>query len=619
MTRYSIFALLLFATHSLLGQGSHSDTLKLVAYYDDVIAGIIRADTEKSTTTDQLFRQYSINSILQSAEKGPLGDLLEANGFKAGNKLYQKKIILDETVDTTYVDELIDLIRVKDNHFPRHLIQAYVDRIRNFETIFKIYERFRIQIKDGVTMQRHNRDQNNGRLYDNLSIVASQYQFLLDQDYCLFKNTNISKQLVKGINIYHDNDFLFIYPLSKYLNFDRDYTGGLKIEVTTDHLKMRLLSEIFEDSRFLSNSNVLSYQSIFFGVEAYTPYIRFGQEEAALRDSVYNVDRPFASFQYFGRSKFRLHYTGKWRFRNDTKIGWIGKSLAQKGQDILHRDITIASAHVEKWDEQIGGGGRLALNFDYMWDFMLYSVDGDIFEPNRQFTGDYDKFKNRSLHLYTPLELHLGNQYTGASIGLGLSNHSFKDRSGGYDFISSPQRTKEKKTQFGRWLQRSVLLSWETRLKYVQHNSMLEGIGWFKTKESDKDGLDDEFESKRKLIPYEKAVGDLLTDNYNPKSGRVNRWLVSMDFSVALRQKKTTIFLTYSFNTREFRYAETDIRNVVSFANSEIDRAKPNSKTWNKQRQENIDLKNFAQNEITYKLLNSPIRGFGRVGLNFQF
>ncbi|NBA87704.1 DUF2219 family protein [Emticicia sp. CRIBPO] len=590
---------------------------------DERIAGIIKASINKNTKFNEVDVPVQNNQQMNQPIKlneavGAWNTPVLQTEFDKKTTVIDKKRYLETFTIKQMVDELICLLGIEDTSLPKEKVEFYLDNIRYYQTIFQVHERLRIAVKDNDKLKLEDRKVYIKKVLENMDLIKYQYEFLLDREYTLYRNTNLSNKLIKGINIYHDNDFLFIKPLS-VLNNDRDYTGGIRIEVTTDQLKMRFLSEIFEDSKFFNNSNVLTYQSLFFGVEAYTPYIRFGQEEATLRDSVYYVDRPFASFQYFGRTRYRLHYTGKWRLRNEMKIGWIGKDLGKKGQDVLHRDITIASTHVEKWDNQIGDGGRLAINFDYYGDLMLYSVDGDMFKPNRQYSvTEYKKHKRRSLHFYAPFEVHAGNQYTGLGGGLGLSNISFKDRSGGYDFNIPPGRRADKGSQFGRWLQRSISLSVETKLKHVIHNSMLQGVGWFTTKESDSDGSDDEYKSVRKLMGYEYKEGDKPEDNYNVKDGKINRWIFNTDFSVSLKQKKTTIFLTYSFNTKEYRYAEADIQKVVKFANSPSTIPGKTHLTWNQVRQDNISEKKYAQDIITTKLFDQKIRGYGRVGLNFQ-
>ncbi|MDQ6477916.1 lipid A-modifier LpxR family protein [Dyadobacter sp. LHD-138] len=534
--------------------------------------------------------------------------------------------------DSAILDKTQELIRVLDLRNPagnEDSLSFYLDQIRNYETMVFLMTAYQVEVDSLERNFENSKSVFLEKQRRNLKQVKRQYQFLENQIYSIYRDSNISNDWFRAFMAYHDNDFLLLPPFGKKMNKDRDYTGGARLEILTDQFKLRFFSDLFNQLWFINGSElfnnkfILSYQGIFYGVEAYTPYIRFGSDstialngENALRDMSYNVDRPFASFQYFGRSKYYLHYTGAWRAKLETKIGWIGKDAGRKVQDILHRDITLASVHVNRWEDQIGNGGRLAFNLDYSLDLMLFSRDGDVFKPKRPDNESKETYRKRRINIYTPVELHYGNVLTAAGAGIGFSNRSFKDRSGNYGFMYPESRFVKSKFRIVNWIRHTFYYSVETKLRYVIHNSLIQGVGVFKTRESDQDGTDDEFLSKRKLIPY---TGPAPLDpllNYNFKEGRLINWIWTTDFSLSMKLRKSTLFITQSFNTREYKYPSRYVDEVVQFANQKTPLG---SSTWNENRREIDKEEKYAVNQIDAKLYNARIRGFGRVGFLFEF
>jgi hypothetical protein len=599
-------------------------TVRRVQSLDSSIAGLERTSTNVASVPQ--FKEKFTETVKGKKEQRPATVLPDS----LSNTSFTRQSVL-QYADTTSKDSTERLIKILKLHEPfqnKEQLAYYINLIRNFETIVQLYEVYQESVAKIVKCHQRPDSLFIQEKLQYLELVKSQYEFLESQIYSLYRNSDFSKQWFKGFMFYHDNDFLLVGPFKK-MNRDRDYTGGARLEVLTDQFKLRFFSDIFHqlgsvNSKLLFNNEyILSYQGFFYGVEAYTPYIRFGSDstlapkgESQLMEMSYDIDRPFASFQYFGRSKYYLHYTGAWRAKLDTRIGWIGKDAGRKVQDVLHRDITLASVHVNRWEDQIGNGGRLAFNLDYNLDVTLFSRDGDLFNPLRQFDSSDSarvKYGRKRVNIYMPVTLQYGNVISAGAVGLGFSNRSFKDRGGNYGFIYPESRFVKSSSSLKNWIRRTFYYSVESRLKYVVHNSLIQGVGIFRTLESDQDGTDDEFLSKRKLIPYDGTDPSL---NFNPKDGEMNKWVWSIDIALSVKLRKSTLFFAQSFNTREYRYNKQAVDAVVNFANSNV----PGQNfTWNNYRDFVDSKEQYAVNQIDRKLYNSRIRGFGRLGFLFEF
>ena len=382
-------------------------------------------------------------------------------------------------------------------------------------------------------------------------ILDQRLNLIVHNTYLLYRTQETSNTPVKSIHVYHDNDF---FLMSK-LNADRDYTGGVRIEIMTDWLKMRLI-------RFLGNdSDFLSHQSFIFGGEGYTPYIRFTEDELKERDVFYEVDpdtrffseasldsirqymrsnqqlsdRPFAFFQYFARGKYRLHHTGRVRSASYFKIGKIGSDVGDNFQAAIHKDLTTSSQRVLNWDDQIAHGGRFVFNIEHKVDF---SIEEWPLIHSRSSNGDASIVETHlmALNLYVPVELASGTVTTYAGIGLGLCNKSFRDLSG----INDIKRTKYDGIRFWPRIMKNCYFNLEYNYRRVAHNSLLEGIGWLKPFEDDP--LDDE-----------------AITIYALEEDDVNRNLHKLSFQIGYRFHKTTLYY------KQVRYAdrEFDVQGVI--------------------------------------------------------
>ena len=162
-----------------------------------------------------------------------------------------------------------------------------------------------------------------------------------------YRYYNAKKKILKGIRFYTDNDIFSFFD-----NRDHEYTGGLRLELITDFFGLKLFS-------FRRDHKFLSYQSLMFGFELYTPNVI----DVKNLNDLDKRDRPFASFQYLGRSRNIISLNGNYRSSGVLKIGLIGGDVSRNFQRLLHRDVTDSDNN-NGWDYQIANGGRLAIQYD---------------------------------------------------------------------------------------------------------------------------------------------------------------------------------------------------------------------------------------------------------------
>ena len=418
--------------------------------------------------------------------------------LKKQEQLFKEDIkkLLSEKSDIN-ISELYEILELENPAIDPDTLTFFIERIHTYKAIFGLYQKLderitKLEKDNPYTIYL-------GGLKRNLAILENHMNHLLKYYYCQYSYINTSNMIIKGVSFYMDNDLFGI------TNHDMNYTGGGRIEITTDLLKMRTFP-------FINNDKILAYQGVFFGTEAYTPYIRNASIFNA--DTSFDVsDRPFASYEYIGRSKYRILYNGNARMRSDFKLGVIGGNVGNVFQSVIHRDQYVSSLKPYGWDSQIASGGRFAWNIDHYFDAMLFSGQGDIFKKERK----THNWVNVPLHV----ELHFGNELTAVGAGIGFSTLSFKQQSG----------TGDLKIPAGKsW---NWVASANISYRYVIHNSMLEGLGMIDTFEDD----DDPFAPK---------------DMYRLDENEVERNLIMGDVSLGVRFMKTTIFYKCTFNTQEY-------------------------------------------------------------------
>lgn len=367
----------------------------------------------------------------------------------------------------------------------------------------------------------------------------------INQNYFMYKYVNSSNTFAKAIYIDHGNDF--ILPIN---NRDRDLTGSFKFELATDLAKMRLFSK---PNRY----DILSYQSLFFGGEGYTPFIRFDPEKLigddirvqtrfekdfsyGIQNGRYNkvfidnylkpvtdtiqraIDRPFASFQYIGRAKYRMPVSGFWRYVGEFKIGVVGKNLSRDIQATIHQNVN-PSIKVLNWEKQIGFPGRLAFDIHLRRDRLIY-VQGKRIK-NRRDLSLYEiptTINRRGFNFYHIMELNTGTIQTTAALGLGYTNKNFKQQSGQRE-VNFDSRTPL----------RNIYISFETKLKYQVHNSLLQGLGFLNTFKNN-------------------TLSDVDNDSYAMQPHDLKRIVWLNDLKVSYRINKVAISYTAAMNSQEF-------------------------------------------------------------------
>lgn len=382
----------------------------------------------------------------------------------------------------------------------REELNYYLSKIQHLETAFQVHQKLEEFIEFEIS---NNRYANELALSENLKAVQDHMNFLTDNQYVNYSIVSQSKKLIKGVNVFHDNDLI------AFADKDRDYTGGVVLELTTDYLKMRVLPHINKD-------RWLSYQGLLYGVEAYTPEIR---DTATFNTptSYDSTDRPFASYKYYGRSKYRIHYKGIYRMKGHYKFGTIGGNVSKSVQSVIHRDVS-GSVKPQGWDSQIGFPGRFAFQYDEYFESMLFSGQGDIWNHLRRM--EKYRFLNK-INIAGKIGWHLGSQLTAFDLGFSISNKNFRDQSGSNDI----RLMKGKSFQ--------CLIKAEINYRIVGHNTMLEGYSF------------------RWLQFFNQQNNDV--DAYVLTSDQIVRGLFLGGLWLGIRTNKVSIYYQYSFIEGEFK------------------------------------------------------------------
>lgn len=315
-------------------------------------------------------------------------------------------------------------------------------------------------------------------------------------DYYRYYQTK--KQIIKGVRLYKDNDFLALFD-----NRDHEYTGGFRIEVITDYLGLKLFS-------WRRENRFLSYQSLFFGFELYTPDVIDVKSKADLNP----LDRPFASFQYIGKSRNIINIEGTYRATSELKVGIIGGEVSRNFQRIIHRDI-IDSENNNGWDYQIANGGRFALQYNLRNEWQ-------------------HKFKNKNLYFNYGFNLGAGWEKNFIGPVLSLTNKSFFEKNAHYALNSA-------NPYFGAqsWSQQvKQTFFYELKLEpeIVIYNTMLQG-----------------YPRKNKDFVF---VNNTRVDV--PVLKKINHLVGRFSLGVGFRNYNSTFLFEYYFQTPEYDYSWKD-------------------------------------------------------------
>lgn len=322
--------------------------------------------------------------------------------------------------------------------------------------------------------------------------------------------THKNKKLLTGISIQSDNDMFAIFD-----NKDHEYTGSVKVEVLSDYLN----SNFFTTRKKL---NWLSYNSLFLGIEAYTPIVLEVDSLSALNEK----DRPFASFQYLGKSRQIIDLNGKKRFKSNFRVGIIGGRLARRYQMILHNDISPKAEVNTGWNYQIGSGGRLAIQYDLFYDRML-----------KEFFGQ---------HIFQKTYGGIGLERAYIALGFGISNKNFLEKN--HHGIVKMKKWVSYKNVWEQ-VKNSFYYEVDANLEVVGTNTMLEGY-WADnrwnifTKSTEKD-----------IVP--------VIENIEHFVGRFS-------CEIGLRTFNTTLSYKFFILTPEYDYSWKDGKNHHKYARIKV-------------------------------------------------
>lgn len=341
--------------------------------------------------------------------------------------------------------------------------------------------------------------------------VSKQLNLLMIYTYPYYTYETKKKMPIKFISVRTGND-LFC-PFRQ--NFDRDYTGSLLIEVGTDYLNP------------LRRRPVKSYQTFLYGFDVFTPSFN-DVTKFQKADDIDSLDRPHASFQYFGWSKKALSKYDKLRWSSTIKFGKIGGRAGEVFQNVLHQDISY-SLRPKGWDAQISKGGRLGISIEEKFEYQFTPIDDKVNLNNIKIFNIVPSF-----------EAKLGTYMTNASLGVSISNKKFAQAN--HNFISHRIRQ-------GAYHPLDYLMySASFKSTWVVHNTMLEGYGINNTTDQD----------------------TLKADKFTPKSvyvlqsNQVQRLVHTVNVCVSYTTRFATFFYNWFMFSPETKLGRLDAKNEWS-------------------------------------------------------
>jgi len=310
-----------------------------------------------------------------------------------------------------------------------------------------------------------------------IDLISTNINLKTKEQYSIYNYNTTNRKIIRFISVRSGNDLFTLGGLAGLMlgnkhpikdnafliqrNDDRDYTGSLLIEIGSDLM-----------SHFKRQPS-LSYSTFFYGFDVYTPYF---QDTAIFKtDTSFNpLDRPHATFQFFGYSKKGIFDNDKWTYVHKIKAGKIGGTIGPKFQNSIHQDISY-SLRPKGWGAQIANGGRFGLNFE-----TYYSFQPNCFLFNFREANEKKNLKFLRLAGSIFGEAKIGSYISSVSLGLKLSNRTFSQTND--NFISYHNKYKHT-------FMNSISYNLSYQINGIFHNTMLEGYGYFKTNESSDDPL----------------------------------------------------------------------------------------------------------------------------------
>lgn len=488
---------------------------------------------------------------------------LMTNEFR--NEKHLKRVV-DQKLDSIYLIGLEKLMTLCELHIGfnnsvnSNQYLSFICSYQNLQRMAIEYEGFLNEMKVGSIIKKIYAPEYD--MDNHLNSISKRLNKLEKDQLTMYETYNAPKQKVKAFTFSHGNDVLnpFIG------NQDQEMTGSFRFEFSTDYFKARwfnagwLKSGVVGSGRKVGyrsymlkhpKSSMLSYQNISVGGDGFTPYIRYLNNKK-LADTLHLFDRPFGSFTYIERRKFRLWPRGLVRHNGQFQIGMIGLMGGQFLQAQLHRDAIIQSQKVHGWEKQVGYGGRWLMQLNHELDIMLFSSTNrykTIFKPRKasttnnfqQDSGIMDNAfgKLGSSYAGPNIILNIGAKYggylTAFDIGATYSTLDFSHQSGHHTVLA------RRNNMFGfGWHVEAGL-----KYRYVVHNSMLEGLGYINSFREDT--YDDENFSSF-VLPDED----------------INRHLWIAKAKLNLQWRKMTLHYEMIFHKMEYS------RNIINLDSPEI-------------------------------------------------
>lgn len=459
---------------------------------------------------------------------------------------YGEKLILN------LIDPLITFLALDKFELNEERIRMDLSWVENLYTMQILFENYDYRIAEGKLlipemMQLRNR-----------KLLAERLEIVEGNVYQLYQSYGSKSKTGESCELFMDNDVFGI----GIGNQDREYTGGGAFSFTTDHLKWRWFNsgwirknsytgkaksycngDTTSRTLILNRGHVLSYQSVKLGMHFFTPYIRY-RHSYDLADTLYRTDRPFGSYIYVERSKYRIWTKGLVRHQGNFQVGKIGTNAGRDIQAKLHQDAITSSQKVYGWNTQIANGGRWVYQINHKLDLMLFSTTNkfhSVFRPSsvRKKVKPY-----LGWNIYNSTELFYGGYYTAAGTGLFVSLLDFTKQTGQHLIAARSKKFKRGyKYEFGFNAETGI------RYRYVHHNTMLEGFGYTKT--IDDDIYDDEAESV-----------------YILRSDQIVRHLWIWELNLSFRWRKMVLYYRMVVQPKEYTVTvPEDYSSLNSLAN----------------------------------------------------